>query len=658
MFKGRFQIRGDRPLSEFATGLAQAFAAEEPQGFSDGLMALIINPGIPFRFDAARAMRGADATGLMTLIDHGVIDWPAYGRKVAALIYRRPAGVRVMAGAAAEAATIGGADLIRKAVRPMASALRELALRGVTHRAIRPTNMYWSDGTREAITLGDYLAAPPALEQPAAYETIESALAQPAGRGDGTAADDLYALGASLMTLLLGRNALAGASPQAILRAKINLGSYEALLGAERVPPHLTELLQGLLQDDPAARWTLDQLEKWLGGKWRPPIQPTIEKRVMEAFPFNGHDYFSPRELAMGFCAAWGTAAAAISDGGLEQWMRRILGARKSADAVAAAVRDRREDKGDARMADDELVCRACLILDPAAPLRYKTMSFMPDGIGALLAMTIANGGDVNPVAELFLRDAQAIWLDMQGEPTPEGNALNTLFRAMREHLLKTSVGDGIERVLYRLNPSIPCQSAQLASEYVLELRDLLPALNTVATRAEAKTWPIDRHVAAFVAARTPLDIGRYLVEVADPSPQRAMLGGLALMAAIQSSQGQKGLVALAGWIARAIGPVLYTYRSRKRRQEIERELPEAAQDGELGALLRLIDDPSKRSKDQLEYARAGDEWHRLAEAIADIDHELSGQGNAVARTARTAASAIAIGIAIVAVYLIAVGPR
>ena len=68
------------------------------------------------------------------------------------------------------------------------------------------------------------------------------------------------------------------------------------------------------------------------------------------------------------------------------------------------------------------------------------------------------------------------------------------------------SVGFGIERCLYMLNPVWPCQSPILAQEYVCHIRELLPALERVAQQGIPATEPVDSRAAADSAATAITD--------------------------------------------------------------------------------------------------------------------------------------------------------
>ena len=215
---------------------------------------------------------------------------------------------------------------------------------------------------------------------------------------------------------------------------------------------------------------------------------------------------------------------------------------------------------------------RVCLILDKLAPPLQDRVRLPGRSRRAV------RGDDgfewrCPPIADLLLREVQKAWMDTR-DYTPDNATLDASFRAQRGFLEKATIGNGIERVLYELNESIPCQSQFTAESFVLEIRDLLPALNATAKKAEGKAWPIDRHVAAFIGARTTFDIDRQMVEIADPSPERSTLGMLNLLAMLQWRQGQTQLFGLTSWVGGLVQPIINSYQNRQKRRELEREVP------------------------------------------------------------------------------------
>ena len=96
-------------------------------------------------------------------------------------------------------------------LRPLALALGRLQTVGLTHRGVRPTNLYRSAESGRVL-LGPGCVMPPAFAQPVVYEPPSVGICAPAARGPGTSADDVYALGVLLLEAGAGPGRRCGSS--------------------------------------------------------------------------------------------------------------------------------------------------------------------------------------------------------------------------------------------------------------------------------------------------------------------------------------------------------------------------------------------------------------------------------------------------------------
>ncbi len=620
VLQGRYGVYPDKPLPEFDTPSAKAFAAADRRDPQRALFALICRPDLPPRTNVMRSLKGVQSAGLLPLIEWGCAPWAPAGRQCMMVVYERPAGGRVMAGPGAELRRYDDWEVSKKLVGPLTAALRELTARGVSHRAIRLTNMFYMGVDRETIVLGDCATAPAGLDQPVLFETIEHGMAHPAGRGSGRYDDDMYSLGVSLVLLLLGRNPVAEMSDEALLHRKVAAGSYAALVGEERLPLASIEVLRGLLCDDPAERWTIESLDLWLSGRRLSPLQAKLPKRAERSFPFNGKEYSAARDLGMALAKHWDAAIPVVLDGKLELWLRRALGDRDRADGVAAAVSNATGALGDSRAAAAAMLAKVCMVLDPTAPIRYKGLHVMPDGFGPLLAWMMAGRHDPRLLAECLLREVPKLWLGEREGYSPENTMLAATYRELRDQLRIPATGHGLERCLYLLNETLPLQSGLVAEEYVIDIKQLLPALDGAARRADTKAWPFDRHVVAFLVSHLNYDVGRQLQALSDDDPAMAALGMLNLLAILQWRLGPAELYGLTGWVGGLLGPVISSYHSRELRAELEAEIPRLVRQGSLLALYRYVDNAEQRQADAEGFARAQREWAAAEQEIADLD--------------------------------------
>lgn len=244
----------------------------------------------------------------------------------------------------------------------------------------------------------------------------------------------------------------------------------------------------------------------------------------------------------------------------------------------------------------------------------------MPEGFGSALAVELLRRGDAQIPAEVLNRDLIGAWYSTPGNSSSETAATASTLQNVRSFLQVNDPGYGIERCLYELNPSLPCQSSIVLEDYVVKIEELLPALDRAASRVDLKTRPIDRHIAAFIAARFDQDIDPHLRAIASPRIETSLIGVLSLLAYLQWKLRIENLLGLSSWVGGLLGPAINTYHSRTTRREIEREIPRLVRQGSLPEMFDLIDNADKRRADNDGYAAARAEFMAAESEAREIE--------------------------------------
>lgn len=659
--KNLFNIWPEVPLDHLDAPRAAAFAASDMMAGSDQLFALVGDGSVVARTDIMGKLKEIRCPQLLRLVDWGAVPWPRAkdaGARRLAVIYERPGGDRVVSDLAETISPMDEEEVIRTVLTPVTAALTQLGSYGIVHRAIRPTNLFYRDGTRDSVVLGDCVTSPPAYDQPALFETVEAAMACPAGRGSGARRNDLFSLGVTTLFLLLGRRPGPDIDAEALLADRIAHGSYAVLAGKSPIPVALREPLRGMLHDDPNHRWELEDLQKWLlDRRIKTATRHPVEK-ALRPFAFEGRNFYSCRSLALALTRQWHSHSMTDRKTELVSWIERSLSEGPSPDAIERAY-DQLSGGGGlvGGGAGTALFnARLAIALDPTAPLRYKGFSATIDGIGPALAAGFNDAARTQEFAEIVRGGLAIFWLDLQRSGDRDLTRLVAQFRHLSNYLKDPRPGYGIERCLYELNPGQHCLSTLIDREHVVSINDLLPALDRAANGKREGT-PFDRHLAAFIAARVTDDVtGPLSLAAHREKPLEATIGLLSLFATLQWRLGPAGVPELTRWVAGSIQPLVATYHHRAARKRIENELPNLVKAGSLVNLYNFLVNSEMRRQDEAGFATAVQHYAKIDFEIAFLESGGASDATRARRYGRQIAAACssALGVLVLLIFTIA----
>jgi hypothetical protein len=623
VLKERLEILPDQPLPELSTPWASAFSARDLLGMNDGLYALVISDVLPCREDVIPRMISARSRGLFDLIDFGTVMWTD-GRRRLAIVSERPGGPALMPDLSAIMRPMPLAELVDKVLGPISEGLGNMALLGVTHRGIRPSNVFIRSGASREYALGDFLTGPPAAAQPAVFETVGSAMCLPSGRGPGTLAHDIFALGVTLLVLHLGRNPVAHMNDVELMAARLQSGSFSALLGTEPITGAFRDLLRGMLQDDPAQRWTIEDVVTWVRERRGRVFVVGRTERALRPLSLGGQNFYACRPLAAQLATKWRTASLVDKKEELVNWLARSIQETSYLTAVSRAL-DWRWAMGRKSFPggmDAGLNARLCVALDRKAPVRYKSFSAYLDGIGPAIVSALGEPERLRDASEMLMQQLPEFAVELTTtEDDAEVERIVQRFRCAGRAFADNRPGQGIERALYELNPLYPCQSPIVIAQRVTEIADLLPALERIAGHGQVQGLPMDRHIAAFIASRfTFLSDDVFTLLAAPVGTTSHVFGVVGLIASVQAKLGPRALPRLAHWVAPSLKPVIDSFHRRATRQRLEAALPGVLDGGDFTRLQDFIIGADQRRRDRDEFQAAVREYAKLETEVRFID--------------------------------------
>jgi hypothetical protein len=628
---------------------AQAYAAQDSRTPTEQVFVLVCDPKVPPRLDALNTLSKVQGVPLLTPVDWGPMAWGDEGGRRYAVCFDRPIDPPLGQAGVGDIPTMREDQLIERVLRPVFRTLRELYARGTTHRAIAHANIFCAETGNGACTVGECASAPAGYSQPAVYEPIDACQSLPSGRGHGALADDLYALGVLLALILRGNDPFAGQDPAAIAAQKIAKGSYAAILGQARVSLTLMEPLRGLLCDRVDERWTIHQLETWLGGRRQSPKQASLPSKARRAFTFQGRDYWTAPSLAHALATNWSEGVRVLAAGELERWAERSLADDKQSKALAATLASLQGGDG----GDDRALARVLVALDPTGPIRLRDFAGRVDAIPQILALDFGDRDRRTAFVEVLRSKLPQRWLEAQAQQRSDHPQAVAQFERMLWYIERDQPGFGMERVLYEYNGGWPCQSALLEGAYVSHMEELLPALERRAEHDLPDQPPVDRHIAAFCGANMKPPPDRLIQGLGDKDAANRAQATLALLADIQRRYGPAQLPALCEWTARGLAPLTDSLHNRQVREKVKRRIERAVKSGSLAELRAAAANNELRQHDQRAFKQAKAQYGQLARDIAWLEEGgLTSQPSVIRATRSLATSTSAIGSGLIALLV------
>jgi hypothetical protein len=402
-------------------------------------------------------------------------------------------------------------------------------------------------------------------------------------------------------------------------------------------------------------------MELWLTSRRIAVRQIPTPKRAARPLEFDGDAYAVPRHLAHAIAASPGLAAPLIASGDIERWMRRSVMDDERADVVHAAYGSNAGPGGLAAASPDRLVARTLAAIDPAGPIRFKGLAFLPSGLGMDMQAAMAAGRDARAHVEALSGGLPSFWVGAQPGPRSELKGLVQILDQMRLIAERGVAGYGAERVMYELCPQAPCLSPILGGGFVATPQELLVLLDEIGQRAGRPNEPMDGHVAGFLMARhKKIDDRHFLALGPGGTPAKRALAILAVLADTQRQFGPEALRGLCRWMMPAMRPAVERYRSADIRRRLSEELTRVAETGDLTKMLKAVDDPKALRDDGKAFDGARARYVQAAEEIETLQRSVANP-LAVARTdGRQVTAVISSVVAAMVVFAIvarAVGP-
>lgn len=622
---GHYTIHIDRPIPELNTTLAKAYAVTDEKNSTRELYAMIGKDGVPVRQRAIKALLGLQHPNMVELVAAGRVELTSPQTIAYALVFTRPRGQTLTSFLREKAKGLPERTVIADMIAPINQVLLAFREKEICHGRIHPDKIYIG----ERITVGECLSEPCGYSQPGIYEAPERITATPFGKGDGDNYSDVYSL--AVLTLHLLRPQYLQSLPEenSLIPHLLSSGPYLTLVRTLEFSDTLTDLFRGALNEKKHERWDSQDVRQWLDGKKYNLIPPSTPRDGARPFTFNKQEFYNGKALAHAFHRNWDMAVTELKTNQLARWIELSMHKPQIAEQIHRVSRVTTTDSNAPAKLNNELVARTIIVLDGTGPMRIRSLAAHIEGLGAAMADYYLHRkqDELGYFTELMESDLHSFWYDQHKDhhSTEISNALFRLHK-LRGLMRYTALGFGMERILYDLNPSLPCQSPLVLRYHCMTLEELLLALDHIARDKNKDNTPIDRHIAGFIASRIDLGKEIKIAELAS-MPHLAShpkLVGLRLLGLAQEKAKKSNLPGLAHWAALEAWPLFESIHNRSMRKRLQADLKRKAQTGQIDQILLLLANTDITRKDTNGFQRAQQRFHRNAARIVALkDKEM-----------------------------------
>ena len=589
--KERYEIDYNTPLTQLDTNSAKAYLVRDKINPQRELFALICNNNFPPRLSILPYLKTIDNPNLLKLIDYSVVDYIPEGTMNMALIYNRPTGIKVID--ALETGKLTN-EKLKSLLTSMTSGCEALKAYNLTHRAIRIDNIFYKDSNFSEIVLGDCAASFPALHQPDEYETIESSLSVPHGRGRGSNSNDIYAIGVVMLELLLQHPVRLNIPTSELLQSKLKKGSLITLLNNEKVNGQFTPILKGMLDDAEENRWTALTIINYLDGKVNNFSNSEGLERSMRALSIAGEKYYTAKSVALAMLDNLDEGFALIKNGKLQDWIKNGLENEKLFNKIEKLIQANKELEN-----GKLLVAQVAIYLDYSLPIKCGDFFVFPDGISKTIYHHNKTHQSLDSLYQVLSGDLIKIWYQEQPYLHAPANSSE-----LKGSLARNIFGYGIERIMYDFDDDLPCTSELIGKEFVNTPSKLLRALDNNYNVLK-ENLPFDKNIVAYLRCKMGKKIDGIIKDINANQDALRISAIMRLYANIQNKSGPVQVFNLTKWLMKSSKPIIANYHNVKYRRFLEREIVKISKNGKIIDLYEILENEEAKQKDKKDYAAA-----------------------------------------------------
>jgi eukaryotic-like serine/threonine-protein kinase len=396
-----------------------------------------------------------------------------------------------------------------KIITKLTSVIRELSIQGIFGYNISPSNILMNEEEDTILNLREFINSYPYFHEEDQYIAPELIECLQSSRRTKNCKQDIYALGITIFYSFSSHSPWTKfLKPEEYNENRLEHGSYKYLMNNLKTTERFRSFLRFTMQDSALIRWDTRQIYDWLAGKVDKIVYDSLNNNKY-TIGFIDKNYSNPKSLSYAMFRFWEQANKFIRDTKFLQWAGKQQLSNDALASIKSLIDARSIDSminlNGIAIHSTQKLAKLLSILDPNGSLRHDTIAVSAESIPETLQYL------QNSKRKILLEQVIKIMQDKSWQNYLNINSAGFLeetksdeFHYFAAHNNNTSLHKNNERLIYSLNPYLPCLSSILDGKYVTDIKELLLALDSHAQK-KPNNFTVDRHISAFIAAKLDL---------------------------------------------------------------------------------------------------------------------------------------------------------
>ena len=603
----RFEVQTGNQLSHLDTPSAKAYAASDFRSEHQKIFAYVCELGTIPRISKAQMFMGF-TDHQVSLIASGLVSIDEQNSFRQVFICTMPDGEKLSTDYKTLFTPWPDLKVINTFIKPISLTMIQFLNKKLTHRNIRPDNIFVT-ADQSHITLGECFCDMAGMNQPTLVEPLEEALLPSQNRTVGTEYHDTHAIAATAIFMLTGGHPRPELSETELIEERLRYGTVNAYLNGRKVPQKVMELLRGCLSDIPEHRWGIEDLFAWANNERVRLVGHEQPKQARHAFIFSENKTcHTLNELANCIRQDQEQAIAVLSEGKVPDWLNTELQEKALAEYIDLQTKSAPLTTFTSSSAQTQkFLARIAQCIDKNGPLSWKQEMFLPESMGGAIVNAAINKQKLDKYREII---RSGIWEDyLTSSKNPKLDSYTIKTKTLQSYLSSPVCVQGIERCIYALNIDAPCLSTALDGQPAYSGKEILTILENKAKQNDKPEFPLDRHVASFLAERdknAKLNLLKDLESEKLPKKISAQLNQLAIM---QKQSGLKSLPNLCKWASGICKELINSYKNKNTRKALHSKIKDFSAEGSLIKLNQVMNNQNRIRKDMADFRANKNSW-------------------------------------------------